>query len=172
MRMRRTLALCLAAGLCAMLAWLCLSDGMGPKLFADQGTFYYWFPGRERTAGFAESSGPDPLEVFKESLWDKRPDDFGERVIRRLVDSYGMGEERTVDADTSIRSICFCHTGLSITWQDIIAVSRDPVLAADVANAAMDVLYELDLEQEQLRKEQAVSQFAAAYERVRRLDWT
>ena len=165
MRISRALIICSAFGV--VLAGVWFLGIIEPKLYAARGTFYYWLPGLEHTAGFSDCSGPSPFGLFKEELWDKRPDDYEQRVLRQLIDSYGVCGEDNSDATSAIRSIAFCRTRISRTWQELIAVSRDPVLAAHVANAAMDILREIDVERQESIKEEMVRQLVSTCERIR-----
>ena len=123
------------------------------KLYAACGTFYYWFYGLEKEAGFYFWSGPHPLSCFRMDIWNKRPDNFEQRIVRKLREAYGMDASQELRAKDAIRSITFEETGISLTWNNLIVVSPDPVLAAEVANASMEVLCELDLEfQKGIRK--------------------
>ena len=139
---------CLLAGLlCVAIMGSCFAVVSCPKLYAAHGTFYYWLYGLEKTAGYSDWSGPDPLWCFKVDLWDKRPDDFEQRVMRRLRTSYGMDANKELKVKDAIQSIVCGPAGISFTWAKLIVLSPDPVLAADVANGSMEVLHELDLEQ-------------------------
>ena len=71
------------------------------------------------------------------------------------------------EAAPVIESIVFCHTSISFTWQELIAVSHDPMFAASVANATMDVLYELDLERQESRRAATIRYLSDAYEHAR-----
>lgn len=98
MRIRKILISCVVFGLCTALAGLWIVGVLSPKQYAARGTFYYWLYGLENGAGFGDWGGPDPLWCFKEDLWNKRPDDFVQRVIGRLCDSYGMDKDRIPEA--------------------------------------------------------------------------
>ena len=123
------------------------SSNAGMTLYEASGTFYYWFYGLERKAGFGPIwSGPDPLRCFKIDIWDNRPDDFAQLIIQKLRKSYGMAANQESKAKDAIRSITFDWARhISVTWEKLVVTSPDPVLAADVANASMEVLQELDL---------------------------
>ena len=167
MRIRKILISCVVFGLCTALAGLWIVGVLSHKQYAARGTFYYWLYGLENVAGFSTWGGPDPLWCFKEDIWNKRPDDFVQRVIGRLCDSYGMDKDRIPEAASVIESIVFCHTSISFTWQELIAVSHDPMFAANVANATMDVLYELDLERQESRRAATIRYLSDAYEHAR-----
>ena len=60
-----------------------------PEQYEARGMFYFGSYGREKESLLIEDwSGPDRLCMFMEHLWDGRPDDFMQRVIRRLHDEY------------------------------------------------------------------------------------
>lgn len=124
---------------------LCRAEVTNPKLYAASGIFYYWFPGLEKTAGFGLWGGPDPLNCFKHDLWNKCSEDFEQFVLQRLRDSYGLDKKRESIAGEAIQSVTFSHTNISYTWEKLTALSPDPVMAADVANASLDVLYDVGL---------------------------
>ncbi len=110
------------------------------KFYAASGTFYYWFPGLEMTAGRGPIwSGPDPLMCFKHEIWYKCDEDFEDLVLEKLRNSYNMKTDREAMARDAIQSIAFSSTGISMTWKNLTALSPDPSLAADVANASLDV---------------------------------
>ena len=117
-------------------------------LYETSGMFYYWFYGLERKAGFGPIwSGPDPLRCFKADIWDNRPDDFVQRIMQKLRKAYGMEANQESKAKDAIRSITFDWARhISVTWEKLVVTSTDPILAADVANASMEVLQEFDLE--------------------------
>ncbi|MBQ3344844.1 MAG: hypothetical protein IJG84_23340 [Kiritimatiellae bacterium] len=121
----------------------CRAEVTNPKLYAASGIFYYWFPGLEKTAGFAVWGGPDPLDCFKHDLWDACSEDFEQFVLQRLRDSYGLDKKRESIAGEAIQSVTFSHTDISFTWEKLTVLSPDPVMAADVANAGLDVLYDV-----------------------------
>ena len=134
----------------AMLAFLflamtcpCRAEVTNPKLYAASGIFYYWFPGLEKTAGRFVWSGPDPLNCFKHELWNTCSEDFEQLVLQRLRDSYGLDKKRESIAGEAIQSVTFSRTNISITWEKLTVLSPDPVMAANVANASMDVLYDV-----------------------------
>lgn len=147
-RNRLSWTVCLWVGvLCAAIMGVCFAVVFRPKLYAAHGTFYYWFYGLEKTAGYGDWGGPDTLWCFKVDLWDKRPNDFEQRVMQRLQTSYGMDANNELNVKEAMQSIVCCPTKISFTWSKLIVLSPDPVLAANVANASMEVLHELDLEQ-------------------------
>ena len=112
----------------------------GSKLYAASGTFYYWFPGLEMTAGHGGFWGrPDPLTCFKRDIWYECDEDFEDLVLEKLRNSYNMKTNREVMAREAIQSVAFSPTGISITWKNLTVLSPDPSLAADVANASLDV---------------------------------
>ena len=122
----------------------CGAEVTNPKLYAASGIFYYWFPGLEKTAGFGPCwGGPDPLICFKHDLWNTCSEDFEQFVLQRLRDSYGLDKKREPIAEEAIQSVTFSRTGISITWEKLIVLSPDPMIAANVANASMDVLYDV-----------------------------
>ena len=118
----------------------CRAEVTKPKLYAASGIFYYWLPGLEKTAGFSMWGGPDPLDCFKHKLWNTCSEDFDELVLQRLRDSYGLDKKRESIAGEAIQSVTFSHTRISLTWEKLTVLSPDPVMAADVANASLDVL--------------------------------
>ena len=122
----------------------CRAEVTDPKLYAASGIFYYWFPGLEKTAGFGPCwGGPDPLICFKHDLWNTCSEDFEQFVLQRLRDSYGLDKKRESIAGEAIQSVTFSHSGISLTWEKLTALSPDPVMAANVANASLDVLYDV-----------------------------
>ncbi len=121
----------------------CGAEVTTPKLYAASGIFYYWFPGHEKTAGFGPWGGPDPLNCFKHELWNTCSEDFEQFVLQRLRDSYGLEKKRESIAGEAIQSVTFSHSGISFTWEKLTALSPDPVMAANVANASLDVLYDV-----------------------------
>ncbi len=62
---------------------------------------------------------------------------------KRLRDSYGLDKKRESIAGEAIQSVTFSHTDISFTWEKLTVLSPDPVMAADVANAGLDVLYDV-----------------------------
>ena len=78
-----------------------------------------------------------------------------------------MDKSRVMEAESVIESIAFCHTSISFTWQELITVSHDPVFAANVANATMDVLYELDLERQESKRGVSIRHLLDEYEYAR-----
>ena len=121
----------------------CRAEVTDPKLYAASGIFYYWFPGLEHKAGRFVWSGPDPLNCFKHELWNTCSEDFEQFVLQRLRDSYGLDKKRESIAGEAIQSVTFSHSGKSFTWEKLTVLSPDPVIAADVANASLDVLYDV-----------------------------
>ena len=118
----------------------CNAEVTDSKLYAASGTFYYWFPGLEMTAGHGGIwGGPDPLMLFKRDIWYECVEDFEDLVVEKLRDSYNMKTNREVMAREAIQSVAFSPTGISITWKNLTVLSPDPSLAADVANASLDV---------------------------------
>lgn len=119
-------------------------DGTRPQYVA-YGTGYYWFYGLEMTSGRGVWGGPDPLWCFKEDVLDKLPEDFPDQVIARLKRDYGLADGREEVARRVYEGILFGHCDIAFTWFQIVGVSEDPKLAADVVNASMDLYYEFDL---------------------------
>lgn len=161
-RKRMSWKACAVAGLmCALVTAWWYANVRAPKLYAARGTFYFGIYGGERIPESADWSGPAPYWVFSEYLWDKRPDDFAQRVLRRLHEK-GMDTSRASEAEAAIQSMAVFRR--SRTFMELVAVSQDPVLAADVANASMDVLYELDLEHHKATRESMIRQLTDSYE--------
>ena len=136
-------------------------------LYEARGMFYFGLYGREmESLSIQDWSGPDRLWMFKEFLWDKRPGDFGQRVLQRLQGAYhrkGNGEA----AVEAIKSISFHRVSGTFDRFELSVVASDSSLATDVANASMEVIADLDLEGEKSRKEKMVKQLA--YECEQRL---
>ena len=138
----------------AVLAFVALVIGYGVSSgwscyarYAAHGTFYYWFHGFEMTAGRWEWSGPDPLMCFKEALWNKRPEDFQWTVWYKFLRQRKRDEKRVKPIfKEAYNSVTVSRAETACTWGRLYASSSDPVVAADVVNAYMDSLAELELE--------------------------
>jgi len=134
------------------------------RLYEARGMFYFGFYGREmESLSIQDWSGSDRLWMFKEFLWDKRPEDFEQRVLQRLQGAYhrkGNGEA----AVEAVKSISFHRVRGTFDRFELSVVSSDSSLATDVANASMEVIADLDLEGEKIRKEKMVKQLAYDYE--------
>ena len=134
------------------------------KLYEARGTFYYGLHGREmESLSIQDWSGPDRLWMFKEFLWDKRPEDFEQRVLRRLHDAY-CGKGNDEEAIEAVKSMSFHRVRGTFDRFELSVVATDSSLATDVANASMEVIADLDLEGEKIRKEKMVKQLAYDYE--------
>ena len=135
-------------------------------LYEARGMFYFGFYGREmESLSIQDWSGSDRLWMFKEFLWDKRPEDFEQRVLQRLQGAYhrkGNGEA----AVEAVKSISFHRVRGTFDRFELSVVSSDSSLATDVANASMEVIADIDLEGEKLRKENMVKQLAYEYEQI------
>ena len=146
-----------------VLTCVCVKEP-GSKLYEARGTFYYGLYGRElESLSIQDWSGPDRLWMFKEFLWDKRPEDFEQRVLRRLHDAYcGKGNDEA--AIVAVKTISFHRVSGTFDRFELSVVATDSSLATDVANASMEVIADLDLEGEKIRKEKIVKQLAYDYE--------
>lgn len=164
MRIRTVLISSVLAILCVALAGLCIVATRSPRLYEARGTFYYGLHGREmESLSIQDWSGPDRLWMFKEFLWDKRPEDFEQRVLRRLHDAY-CGKGNDEEAIEAVKSISFHRVRGTFDRFELSVVATDSSLATDVANASMEVIADLDLEGEKIRKEKMVKQLAYDYE--------
>ena len=138
----------------AVLAFVALVIGYGVSSgwfgcarYAAHGTFYYWVHGLEMTSGRGDWGGPDPLMCFKEALWNKRPEDFQWTVWYKFLRQRKRDEKRVKPIfKEAYNSVTASHTEIAYTWGLLYASSSDPEIAADVVNAYMDSLSELELE--------------------------
>lgn len=145
-----------------------VSSGMSRRAcYAAHGTFYYWFHGLEMTSGRGDWGGPDPLMCFKEDLWDKRPKDFQWTVWYKFLRQRKRDEKQVRPIfKEAYNSVAASHTETAFTWGRLYASSSDPVVAADVVNAYMDSLAELELELLNKRKASSVESLALCYYRL------
>lgn len=158
----------------AVLAFVALVIGYGVSSgwscyarYAAHGTFYYWFHGFEMTAGRWEWSGPDPLMCFKEELWNKRPGDFQWTVWHKFLRQRSRDEKRVKPIfKEAYNSVTASRAETACTWGRLYASSSDPEIAADVVNAYMDSLADLELELLNKRKDSALGNLALCYYRL------
>ena len=156
---------CLTVVLLVASALICVfATGRSHALYESRGTFYCGLFGRENESlSHQDWSGPDRFCLFKEILWDNRPADFEQRVLRRLHDAYcRMGDDEAMKA---VKSIAFHKTDRSMDRFELSVVAPDSALAIDVANASMEVIADIDLEGARSRKETIVRQLTREYER-------
>ena len=131
------------------------------------GTFYYWFHGFEMSAGWSEWGGTDPLACFKENLWDRRPRDFFWSVWRESPrrDERNSSQTKSLFKE-AYDSVVISRTKPAVTWGKLYVTSRDPVVAADVANAYLKALAKLELRLLEDRKDSSVKSLALVYYRL------
>ena len=157
----RKVGICLVAGLIivVIIAAALLMANRRPKQYEARGMFYFGPYGREKESLLIEDwSGPDRLCMFMEHLWNDRPDDFTQRVIRRLHDGYGWVGNDDV-AMKAVDSIKFHHCANKLAMIELSVVSSGPSYAADVANASMDIIADLELEYEERCRNKLVDAF-------------
>lgn len=130
-----------------------------PRQYEARGVFYFGPYGNEKESLLIEDwSGPDRLCMFMEQLWECRPDDFMRQVIRRLHDEYGWVGNEDV-AMKAVNSIEFHRCANALAMIELSVVSSGPSLAADVANASMDVIGDFEVAQEERRRSKVVDAF-------------
>ena len=157
----RKVWICSVAGLfiVVIIAAALLMAKRRPKQYEARGMFYFGPYGREKESLQIEDwSGPDRLCMFMEHLWDGRPDDFMQRVIRRLHDEYGWVGNADV-AMKAVDSIEFHRCANKLAMIELSVVSSGPSFAADVANASMDTIADFELEYEERCRSKLVDEF-------------
>ena len=131
-----------------------------------RGTFHFGLHGQENASlSFQECSGSDLLIAFKEHRWANRPQNFDDRVLRRLHTVYGRigNDEAAVEA---LKTITFHHSRKAYSWCEMAVASPDSFLAADVVNASMEVFAEVDLEQEEEKKSKILKTLEVSFRRA------
>ncbi len=130
-----------------------------PEQYEARGMFYFGPYGREKESLLIEDwSGPDRLCIFMEQLWECRPDDFMQRVIRRLHDEYAWVGNDDV-AMKAVDSIEFHRCANKLAMIELSVVSSGPSFAVDVANASMDAIADFELEYEERCRNKLIDAF-------------
>ena len=160
MNVRKTGVYLMAALLVAtVIVAAVLVVGRKPRQCEARGVFYFGPYGKEgESLSIEDWSGPDRLCMFTEQFWEFRPDDFAQRVIRRLHEEYGWVGNEDV-AMQAVNSIEFHRCANTLAMIELSVVSSGPSLAADVANASMDVIGEFEVAQEERRRSKLVDAF-------------
>lgn len=135
--------------------------------YVAHATFYYWFNGLEMSAGWREWSGPDPLCCFKKDLWDRRPRDFRWKVWRRFLRCRERDEKTAKQLfNEAYDSVAVSHAASALTWGNLYVTAREPEVAADVANAYMTALADLEMELLNERGNVIVRNYSLSYYRL------
>lgn len=143
---KRRVAIVASVALLVPACLLGLLYASGPDKYVATGTFYYWFHGLEQTAGRGEWGGPDPLALFKERLWNRRPEGFRKTVWAEFLRSRKYDDRQAWPLfEEAYDSVVIAHNKTAFTWGDFFVTADDPVVAVDVANAYMNSLSELEL---------------------------
>jgi len=120
----------------------------------------------EMTAGRGAWSGPEPLACFKDELWDRRPRDFKWSVWNKFERLHDWKDDAKPEFTRTYDSVIFGGNRTSFTWKNMHAVSTNPVLAADVVNACMEALSDLELQLLRDRNERTIGHLATAHLRT------
>jgi len=151
---------CAAAVVAAALVW---KFGMVREKYVATGTFYYWHHGLEMSAGRSDWGGPSPIGCFKTDVWEQRPTDFYRDVWRKFQGLRDWQDDAKPKFMEAYESVTFGGNGTALTWQNLYAASSDPVLAADVANACLEALAELEEKLLKEKREKSLGWLAAQH---------
>jgi len=116
-----------------------------PTNYVATGVFYYWHHGQEeKTKARMIWSGPDPLDLFNSRLWCKRPHDFNWMIWNRFLRHKKRKRDLKPQFRDAVGTIEFGECEEDISRKCIRAISPDPIVAANVVNACMEALEELE----------------------------